>query len=215
MWQFKHPWSCIIAGLSNSGKTQLLIRIIKQRDLVFDTKFHEIIWCYREVGAIPRDLKNERIIRFVQGVPSHNDIVSDGDVSKPRLVILDDLQRESSKNDAVVDLFTRGSHHKNISVFAILQNIFNSGKNKREMSINASYIIYMKSPRGKTQIFYLARQLLPEDPKVVIEAYNDSTSKPFGYLHIDLKQNTPDSQRLCTNILPDEGFTFCCDRRYK
>ncbi len=36
------------------------------------------------------------------------------------------------------------------------------------------------------------------------EAFADATSMPYGYLFIDLKQDTPEHMRLRTNIFPGE-----------
>jgi len=46
---------------------------------------------------------------------------------KPRLVILDDLLNDIYYKE-VCDLFTRGSHHRNISVVLITQKLFHHGR---------------------------------------------------------------------------------------
>ena len=205
MWSFQHPAAAIVAGPSGAGKSQFIIRVLKNRDVMFDVKFVDIVWCYGEEKAIPEYVKNNHSIRTFQGVPSTCDIITDGDVTKPRLLILDDLQSESKSK--VDDLYSRGSHHLNVSVFLILQNIFHKGK--RDISLNSSYIVFFKSPRDQSQINYLARQINSKNPRVVTDAYRDSTLKSHGYLLIDLKQRTPENQRLCTNIFPDDVNTYC------
>lgn len=72
------------------------------------------------------------------------------------------------------------------------------------MSLNAHYMILFKNPRDASQISHLAKQMYPGKTKYVQEAYADATSKPYGYLFIDLKQDTPEYGRLRTNILPGE-----------
>ena len=71
--------------------------------------------------------------------------------------------RESSC-DVILDLFTKGSHHKNISVIFIMQNIFHKGKSQRDIRLNTKYIVLYKNPRDRAQIQHLARQVHPEDP---------------------------------------------------
>ena len=61
------------------------------------------------------------------------------DNEKKKLFILDDLMRESS-SDVILDLFTKGSHHKNISVIFITQNVFHKGKVLRDISLNRKYL---------------------------------------------------------------------------
>lgn len=194
--KWKHPFAAIIAGPSGCGKTQFVLKFLKNLDKLSDTKFVEVVWYYAEYQQWYSEY---RWIRFEEGLPKANfpDL-------RPRLVIIDDLMRES--NEKVVDLFTKGCHHKNISVFFITQNLFHQGKGQRDISLNAHYIVYFKNPRDRAQIQHLARQLYPENPKFLQEAYNDATSVPHGYLLIDLKQNTDDNYRYRTNIFPSEGF---------
>ena len=42
----------------------------------------------------------------------------------------------------------------------------------------------------------------------VQEAFADATASPYGYLLIDLKQNTPDDMRLRTSVLPDDAHQW-------
>jgi hypothetical protein len=61
----------------------------------------------------------------------------------------------------LVDIFTKYSHHKNMSVIFTVQNIFHQKKGQRDISLNTMYLILMKNPRDMAQIIYLARQLHP------------------------------------------------------
>ena len=150
-------------------------------------------------GVTPTTLK-KNLIEFREGLPRPDDYSNDPLI--PKLVIIDDLMRESSSSDAIVDLFTKGSHHKNLSVILISQNLFHQGRGQRDISLNANYIVIFKNPRDRAQIRHLARQVYPDDPKFLEEAYYDSTSRPHGYLLLDLKQSTPDEYRFRTCIFP-------------
>ena len=115
--------------------------------------------------------------------------------------------REASGSSVIIDLFTKGCHHKNLSVFFITQNIFYKGKNQRDLSLNSHYLVLFKNPRDKAQIRHLAQQMCPQNSKFLVEAFLDATEKPHGYLLIDLKQATPENYRFRTNIFPHEGAT--------
>lgn len=193
---FIHPFTAIVAGPSGCGKSNFVTQFIKNTNDVCNKSFAEIIWCYDEM----QPLYNLPNVDYYQGIPDLN--MFDGKIS--RLIIIDDLMRES--DGRVVDLFTKGSHHRNLSVFFITQNLFHQGKGQRDISLNSSYIIYFKNPRDKTQIRYLARQVRPDNPKFIEDAYNDATSNAHGYLMIDLKQNTSDMLRFKTNIFPSDSF---------
>ena len=111
----------------------------------------------------------------------------------------------NSVDSSVTELFTKGSHHRNISVIHIVQNLFHQGKEHRTMSLNCHYMMLFKNPRDASQINFLARQMYPHNAKYLQDVYKDATAKPpYGYLFIDLKQETQENLRLRTNILKSE-----------
>jgi hypothetical protein len=195
--KFKHPCTIIIAGPTQSGKSTFVQNFINEKDVLFDEKITEIIYCLPQGQSSNLNLNNS--ITVHEGIPEAQ-LFED---KIPRLVILDDLMRESDGN--VVDLFTRGSHHQNISVIFVTQNIFNQAKGQRDISLNSHYLICFKNPRDKVQIMNLARQVYPENSKFIQEAYIDATSKPFGYLLFDLTQTQNDAYRFRTNIFPSDS----------
>jgi len=105
--------------------------------------------------------------------------------SESTLLILDDLMSET--NQLVAKVFTKISHHRNVSVVYLTQNLFDKNKYARTISLNAHYLVLFKNPRDATQFATLARQMYPNASKFAIEAYKDATSAPYGHLLIDLK----------------------------
>lgn len=200
--RWRHPWTCIVAGPSSSGKSVFTRCFVKNIDKMSDTKFNRIIVYFAEWQ--PGYRKYGENVEFIEGLPQQSHFAGD---DKPKLIIIDDLMRESS-NSTICDLFTKGSHHKNLSVLFITQNLFHQGRGQRDISLNTSYLILFKNPRDRAQIQHLARQLYPENPKYVQEAFMDATSKPHGYLFIDLKQSTPDNCRIRTNIFPFDTHQY-------
>jgi predicted ATP-grasp superfamily ATP-dependent carboligase len=75
------------------------------------------------------------------------------------------------------------------------------GKETRTMSINTQYIVLFKNPRDQIGPAILARQMYPSHPKKFMIKYTEATNRPYGYLFIDLKQNTPEEDRLKTDIV--------------
>ena len=104
-------------------------------------------------------------------------------------------------DDKLTSLFTKESHHWNLSVVHIVQNLYFEGL--RSARINSQYLVLMKNPSDQSQVATLARQLSPKR-QFLIEAYQDATSQPHGYLYIDLHQGTDDLLRFRTNIFPGE-----------
>ena len=68
------------------------------------------------------------------------------------------------------------------------------------MSINTQYIVLFKNPRDQIGPAILARQMYPSHPKKFMIKYTKATKRPYGCLFIDLKQNTPEEDRLKTDI---------------
>ena len=124
------------------------------------------------------------------------------------LLVLDDMM--DSLEGGVADLFTKGSHHKNISVIAVTQNVFHQSKFQRTISLNTDFMILFKNPRDGSQIQHLARQMYPKDPEYLVQGYERvMTLGPYSYLFIDLRQETLNNTRLRANILEDEERYYC------
>jgi len=101
-------------------------------------------------------------------------------------------------------MFTRGSHHRNISVNLITQNLFHQGRNCRDISLNAHYVVALINERDKNQFMYLANEVYPEDSLGLYNAYLDATYKPQDYLILDLTQDSDGDLQLRTIIYPEE-----------
>lgn len=174
-----------------------------------DANFHKVIWFYGQWQELYTNLQQS--VEFQQGLPNLDQFEG----FKPCLIIIDDLMREA--NSDVVDIFTKGCHHRNLSVLFLTQNIFHQGKGQRDISLNAHYIICFKNPRDGAQIRHLARQINPANSAFVRESYEDATSKPHGYLLFDLKQATPDHVRYRTSIFQEDGacYAYIPKKEYK
>jgi len=125
----------------------------------------------------------------------------DENTSRPRLVVLDDLMTDATKDEEVSNLFTVGSHHRNLSVICLLQNLFNRGKENRTMNLNSQYLVLFKNPRDLLQVTHLARQMYPHNTGYFMEQFQKATAKPYGCLVVDLKQDTRDGERLRSGVI--------------
>lgn len=199
---FKHPFTCFVAGPTQSGKTFLIHEILKYADQIIDQKIHKIIYCYSTWQPFYDQLKMiSNNIEFYEGIYNIDEINS----NQNNLIVLDDLLKECQDNQTIQNLFTVDSHHKNISVFLLSQNLFPQGKCTRTISLNSHYMIIFNNPRDKSQINVLARQMFPYNVNFFLEAYLDAIeNKSHGYLFLDLKQSTIEKNRVQTGILPTD-----------
>lgn len=154
-----------------------------------------IIYSYGEWQPIYRTLPIHVELREgLSNIPEYSE--------EPTLLVIDDQMDEVDKD--VMRLFTKGSHHRNISVIHIVQNLFGKNKDHRTISLNAHYLVVFKNPRDNSQIMHLAKQICPGESNYVKEAFALATREPHGYLLVDLKQTTPDALRLRGHIFPEE-----------
>jgi GTPase SAR1 family protein len=127
--KFKHPFTCIVSGPTGSGKTSFCIKFLQHLEsLSTETNFNGgITWCYSEKTAVPSQqlASLKQNIKYCEGLPEEKDI---GDArGRPSLLILDDLWNQVYSNQ-VCDIFTKGSHHRSVSVILITQNLFHQGR---------------------------------------------------------------------------------------
>jgi len=122
--------------------------------------------------------------------------------------VLDDLL-DSAYSTKVSQLFTEGSHHRNISLVLITQSLFHQGPSSRVVSLNSMYIVVFKNPRDKTQIVHLARQVYPENISGFHKTYLDVCKDPHSCLFLDFTQSTNSLLRFRTKIFPGENTEDC------
>ena len=60
---------------------------------------------------------------------------------RPGILVLDDLMRNCSDDERILDLFTKVSHHCDVTCIYLTQNLLPPGKFSRSISLNAHYII--------------------------------------------------------------------------
>ena len=194
---WKHPFTCLIAGPTGSGKTSFVKRFLANISEMVTPVPDKITWYYDEYQTIYTEMGEN--VEFVQGIP-------DIDKLNPQfkhLIVIDDLMAET--NEHVTSIFTKKSHHRNISVMYIVQNVFHQTKDHRNISLNAHYMVLFKNPRDYAQMIKLGQQMFPHRGKdYFVEAYRRATLKPYGYLVVDLKQDTEEHLRLRTSVFPGE-----------
>ena len=100
-------------------------------------------------------------IVVVRGIPTTFEKDSYFDVNKRNLIVFDEQMIDASKDKRIVNLFTRGSHHRNLSVIYIVQNLFHQGKASGSKSLN-HYLVLFKNPRDKCKSLLLPSKCIPD-----------------------------------------------------
>jgi len=191
------PFIMIINGSTQCGKTTLIKKILLRQNEIIDKKFEKILYCY--AYSLPMfELEN---VEFNEGLPTNFDGLDNG------LLILDDLMEELSKSKSAIDLFTKKSHHQNISIIFVTHNFF--FKNLRNLTTQCKYICLMKNPRENAYVKNIGRQMnmgLKNEP--FEQAFECVMNKPFGHLLLDFNMNQRDDMRIRTSVFPEDCIVF-------
>ena len=198
--KFKAPTTLCLSGVTQSGKTTWIKKLIEYKKDMFDVPPTKIVYCY---GVWQPAFVGMKDVLFHKDLPSASDIETYADGSHVMLV-LDDLMDSVVKSEEAQRLFVRGSHHKNMTVLYVTQNMFYQGKCARTISLNCHYLVLFKNPRDHSQIQYLGRQIGLN--KSLPEAYEDCMKEKFGYLVVDLHPHSIEGPKLFSHVFPYESL---------
>ena len=138
-----HLFTCIVSGPTDSGKSVFTLKLIEHAREIISPSPERILYCYGEYQQI---FYNYPGIEFQDGLPE----VSSFDGKKRTLLVMDDLI--TSTDDGVVDIFTKISYDRNLSVVYLTQNLFYKNKQTRTLSSNSHDIVLFKNARYATQV---------------------------------------------------------------
>ena len=138
-----HPFTCLVAGLTGSGKMSFLKKLLELKNEKIYQCTEKILWWYSQWQLLYATMKD---MQFPQGLP-------DVEKLKSCLLVLDDMM-EHLKSE-VADLFTNGNHHKNISIIAVTQNVFHQFNNWPDRCT------YPKDPEYPVQVYERVMTLGP------------------------------------------------------
>lgn len=199
-FSFHSPATCLVVGPTSSGKTVLTLNILKHKAEIFKKEPVKIIWCYNVFQEKFNEYKD--VMEFHEGI---YDIKSLENVQGHKVIVLDDLMHRM--NEEVAETFTVFSHHLNVTVIFLVQNLFCKNKYMRDVSLNTQYLILFGQRRDVNQINILASQMFPGQRKEFLKVYKEATSVPHGYLLCELHPKNTHRVLLRTNILPDQVET--------
>ena len=189
----------VVSGSRGSGKSVWTEKLLLSS--LIQPSPERIIWCFGQWQPLYDNIR-KRIprIEFVNGIPDHLNDQHYIDVSKRNVLVFDDLMTEAKCDQRIADLFTKGSHHRNISVVYLTQIFFPQGKACRDIILNTQYMVLFNNPIDRQQVATLARRIYPSTSAVFMKWFEPATPYPYGHLVIDLKSDTAEKDRLHTKI---------------
>ena len=142
----RQPSSVIIAGPSGSGKSELVEQWLRYLN-VFQVKPCKIVYAYDRWQPRFDRMQKKDGIQFHRGLPDPRHLTQWFGRTRGGVLVLDDLMEEGGQDKRVLDLFTKDSHHRNITVLYLTQDLFPPGKFSKTINRNAHYIVAFKNPR--------------------------------------------------------------------
>ena len=122
---FRTPSSLLIAGPSGSSKTVFTTKLLLDNVESFAVPPPSIHYCY---GSWQKgfDKLKKGGVKPHEGIPD-SDLLPQW-FPKGGVLVMGDLMDEGSNDKRVLDLFTKHSHHRNITVIYLCQDLFRNGK---------------------------------------------------------------------------------------
>jgi len=206
-FKFKNYGSCQVIGASFSGKSQLLLKIIKFRNRLFWPRQPDVVlWCHSGLeqpelfAKLRRECKN---IKFLVGLDELKKIKWDRRLF--HILVLDDIYLECMNDSYVNELFFRTAHHCSIFIFLLQQNTYAKGKFALDVSRNAKYIILFNNKRDRRTIENIAKNTAGLKPADIHEIFRMITEHDqFGYVVFDMHQLTKPEFQIVSRITPDQ-----------
>ncbi len=120
--KFKHPFTMVVAAPTGFGKSHWISKLQKHRTTMIDLSPQRIMYlykCWQPLYGKMRETIPE--IESMEGLPYNIQGDSFLDPKVRNLIVIDDLVADSGR---VKELFTEGSHHRNLSVICLLPHFY-------------------------------------------------------------------------------------------
>ena len=206
--RFPHGSTHLLCGPSGAGKTFRTAQILRNKDILIENgeQISNIVFCYASWQPIYQRLKDEGVVtKWINRMPSNEEFTS---LMQPyskkggSICVIDDFMSNIGKDlDEIIRVTSR---HTNTSTFVLFQSLFPPYKLARQISLNVKFLHIHKNPRENAQIQYLARQVMPQASKWIVESYHEATKMPYSCFLVDLTQQRETHLRFRSNYLPNE-----------
>lgn len=201
--RWNHPSNIMVCGPTKSGKTEYVYKMLKHRKWFFRPGLKKVLFIYSEEQKIYDQMKDEfgDSITFVQGLPEDPYVYFTH--REPGIIIVDDMMCEIEQNGREVSKwFTKGTHHKNISLVLLVQNLF--PKNMRNISLNAHYLVLFQNPRDKSQVSRLGGQAFPGDVPWFKTVLQRVFRIPYRPVVLNFHHSTPTAESISCDLFPED-----------
>lgn len=200
-------------------------RILCNGDKTMTKQPQELVWLYAKGSSdkekIFTPLEESMHLqgvkcRFLEGYPdellkSNKLFTSDKDQLK--VLVIDDLWQKVANLESLQDIFTIHSHHSNIQVFLLCQNLYGATQSHRHviqnLIRNSSYIIIFADRRSISTVKQIANFYYPGETYRLVKPFlNLIKSSSYDYIVIDLLNKNEHFMIRQNGLIGDDAYCF-------
>ena len=171
-FSFKSLSSILIVGPTSCGKTTFIKRLLLENLDLLETRPPRVRYCNGS-WQDKFDSMQKHGVEFFEGVPTQDHLKEWFGDQQRGILVLDDLMSEGGDHKDILNLFTQYSHHLDVTVFYLFQDMFPKGKYAKTISRKAQYIVVFENPRQNVALRTLLTQMYPNKRWCpVMETYN-------------------------------------------
>lgn len=209
---FHFLYRILLAAPTGAGKSNLVLRIIRERARVLSHPLTAILYCYGHAANTPEDEQFQADLRaaypdikFHVGLPQFSEILF---IPGHKLCVLDDMASEIVSDKAVFDAVTQASRRSKLSMFFLTQNLFHAGQYAKDLSRNCTAKIIWDDLADRQYISFLNRQIEPDSPRflsrIMMWLRHNVKNYYDQYVILDASRHSklPVEMRVRTNIFP-------------
>lgn len=199
--RLKVPFTLIVSGPSGCGKTHLVEKLISN-NACFTEPIQEIVWSHSHLTD-QSELKKRLLakgldISFTENFPEDRLLKKTlFRNSGPKLLVLDDIFTGPVQNKSLTDLFNIISHHQNISVILIVQNLHGLTRNQQSclgaLLRSCKYVALFVNRRMSPVIKQLALHYFPGENHKLFTPFKQllQSYEKYQYLMLDFDCEDP------------------------
>lgn len=200
--KLRFPGSMCIFAKSQSGKTELVFKMLKNRQQVWNRTIPRIYYVYSVFSPRFDEIKAE--MPEINFLTSFRDVPETG--GEPTIIVHDDKQLDYETNkeelNYLLSVFFKGCHHSNIFFICTFQTIFTQNPGLRKVFLNSVYHVVFFNQRDQRTLDRLNTQIFPESRSLLRTAMRVASQEPFAFLLIDCSQQAHINFRIRNFVFP-------------
>ena len=219
------PFTLLLAGKSKCGKTHLLLDILRQWRYITDDTVgfytKHIYWFYGTIAEKQMaemkvifdqfreelgDKDEKPSLHFEKGDFTSKNCQMLFDKMENAIVIIDDLMTEMTSNQQICSFFTRESHHLDINMIYLWQDIFPRQQHASTISKNTDYKILFDNPSGISSLQNMMATMFGAQAgkkdsvfKKILDFFRKSKTGSFPFVFFNVKPNQDDDMKILLN----------------